>query len=78
MPYEFHTILPVTNSDGSTDKVWVQADMSWNQTGVPQIDSFFCDDPDVAYAWTHGDAPMISLALIDDAIRLHNAYTEMQ
>ncbi len=79
MPYEFHTTVPVHNGDGTSDDVWIQAELSWDQrTGIPQIDHFQCEDLDVMNFWTSGDAPSISMLIIDDALRLHNASSRMQ
>lgn len=79
MPYEFHTTLPIRDRDNSIEDIWVCAELSWdNHQGSPRIINFTCGDEEVMGFWHSEKAPSMEMAIIDDALRLHYAYAEIQ
>ena len=79
MPYQFHTTLPIRASNDLIEDIWVCAELSWDQhQGSPRITSFSCDDVDIMGFWHSENAPSLEMAIIDDALRLHYAHTELQ
>ena len=79
MSYQFHTTIPVRDPNDAVEHVWVTAELEWDShTGSPKIMAFSCDDEDVMDFWNSAKAPSIEMAIVDDALRLHYAYTDLQ